>query len=50
MFWRRLSSNCAKPAGDRARQAGALAYLHKPFDLDDLIGLIQHGLGSQPTR
>jgi DNA-binding response OmpR family regulator len=31
-------------AGDKARRVGAFAYLHKPFELDDLIELVQRGL------
>jgi two-component system response regulator AtoC len=33
-------------AGDKARRAGAFAYLHKPFELDDLLDLVERGLAS----
>ena len=31
-------------ASEKARRAGAFAYLHKPFELDELIGLVRRGL------
>ena len=32
-------------AAEKARQIGAYAYLHKPFELDALLAAIQQGLG-----
>jgi DNA-binding NtrC family response regulator len=36
-------------AGDEARRAGAFAYLHKPFELDDLLDLVQRGLADRSS-
>jgi two-component system response regulator MprA len=35
-----------RPA-EKARQMGAFAYLHKPFELDDLIEIVRRGLGNR---
>ena len=31
-------------AGSKARELGAFAYLHKPFDIEDLLRLVARGL------
>ena len=31
-------------AAEKAARVGAFAYLHKPFDLDDLIAVVRRGL------
>ena len=33
-------------AAEKARRAGAYAYLHKPFDGDELVAVVQRGLGT----
>jgi len=33
-------------ASEKARRVGAFAYLHKPFDLDQLVRLVRSGLAS----
>ena len=35
-----------RPA-EKARLVGAVAYLHKPFELDDLIDIVRRGLGNR---
>ncbi len=35
-------------AAEKARQMKAFAYLHKPFDLNDLIASVRRGLGQAP--
>lgn len=35
-------------AAEKAARAGAAAYLHKPFDLDDLLGSIRRVLRGSP--
>jgi CheY-like chemotaxis protein len=37
-------------AATKARQVGAYAYLHKPFELDDLVDAVWRGLGDSDTR
>lgn len=32
-------------AAEKAARVGAVAYLHKPFDLDDLLATVQRALG-----
>ncbi|MBV9282246.1 MAG: response regulator [Chloroflexi bacterium] len=32
-------------AAEKARKVGAFAYLHKPFDLDRLVHIVQHQMG-----
>jgi DNA-binding response OmpR family regulator len=33
-------------ASEKARRVGAFAYLHKPFDVEQLIRLVREGLGA----
>jgi CheY-like chemotaxis protein len=37
-------------ASEKARQLGAYAGLHKPFELSDLVAEVWRGLGRQPAR
>jgi CheY-like chemotaxis protein len=47
---RKATDEANENASERSRAAGFSAVVSKPFDLDELVGLVKRAVGASPFR